>query len=344
MEYRNLKNKKSLLALLLVFAFVLSACNLSGDDEETTGSSTESTEKVENVNVDSEDLQKRIYAYIDTVVNGSFREVSTFPNFTSLGEIPAVDFADSDLLRNYLKELDVNSVSREDYEAYLQDNFNPKITLPKNANYQRNYNKEDDVFALNVEREERSFIPSSFWQGIEFSSSGDDIYFDAYEFNYEFVNKETGIDEVDNPIARIVVDETTIGFATPIIKRDLYLIDHSPLAKTRYTLRINDNDRLNLISKTSLDRDANFKHSAQMKYNHVEAKEGRVGKLSSNRLNIYARPSSNADTLGNVEENTYMWYIDLNPELDFYLTAPASTGTAFNYNYGFGFANKKNIA
>ncbi len=346
---------------LLIIAFLLMPCLLlpgcKGDPEETEktekshpdaaplsgeDSPSSTTEAAPLITLTAADIPE-IEAYISSCVNGPFREYTEFPDFIAVQQLPLVIFSGSQLLLNAAEEVGTDHFSRSNYEQLLQENFNPDITLPLNADYVLAYDKESDSFRSDYEIDLRNFTPSSFWLDPELSQEGQDIYYDAYEFNYEYVNAESGREERENPIARMVVDEVTVGFSAPIVRKDLHLIDHRPLAKTRYTLRLNKSGGYYMVSKTKLSRDAAYKASAAKEFNDVKARTGSAFRLGGNRLNIRDWASDDAQIIGTLEEGTWIWFVDPLPTTGFYLGAPAALYDVFDYSLGFGFMHSQYV-
>ena len=338
---KNLKKiMTSVLAMSMSFALV--ACDMTESNGTDASSSSTATETVQVYREVTNANLSEVEEYLDSIVNGSYRELRSFPMFTQLGELPAVAFADGNLLQEAGGNASLESISRTDYQLFLQQYFNSGITLPESVNYQRGFDRENDVFNLNRERTERNFFPETYWQDAMITQEGNTVYYDAYEFNYEFVNNDTGLDETGNPLARIVVDEVTIGFATPIVQREVRMLDYLPLAKTRYTLEVQRNGDLNLISKTRLDGDEAYKASAREAFANVRAVFGQAN--VDGTLSIRTHPQEGATLLGTLEDTTNLWYIDPLPESDFYIVAPAARSAVFNYKIGFGFSLKSEIS
>ena len=331
-----------------IFTAVLSGLLLMGSisscqKPETEKKETETSVKQQFEKVSNERLPE-IEKYLDSIVNGNFREFKSFPYFNKVSEIPAIVFSSGNILQEASKKFNTPQVPRSEYEKFLQDYFGPAITLPSSANYVRGYNSNDDSFNAKLDLSTRNFYPSSFWKDASISQEDDKIYFDAYEFNYEFVNTDTGSSEHNNPIARILVDEVTIGFSSPIVKRDLYLIDHAPLAKTRYTLKLNADGNFNLISKTRLSADEAYKQSAMTIYQNAKAVLGSTKNLGGSSIAVVNAPERNSKMLATLLEGTSVWYIDVFPNKEYYLFAPASNSAAiFDYRIGFGYGFKEYI-
>ncbi|NCC82952.1 MAG: hypothetical protein EOM03_02345 [Clostridia bacterium] len=327
--------------LVLLSASVVLGASACNDDDKTQSTTTPPTTTQALVTdpvvqVTEADLPA-IQAYIESCVNGPFREYVTFPDFFEVSQLPPVVFAGSNLLREATLALGSVSFPRSSYQQYLQRNFNPELTLPANANYQIAYDQAADSFNSYYEPDKRNFTPFSFWLDASLSQEGTDIYFDAYEISYEYVNADSGREERDNPIARMVCDEVTIGFSAPIARRDLHLIDHRPLAKTRYTLQASLDGGYNLISKTKLKRDNAYKASALEMFEDVRATRGMSVKLNKSRLNVRAWATQDSEIVGTLDEGTKLWYINPLPETGFVIGAPAARSAVFNYNLGFGF-------
>lgn len=278
-----------------------------------------------------------IKSYIDSCVNGPFREYETFPDFISVQQLPAVIFSGSELLLKACASVGLDSFTRSHYEQYLKEHFHPDITLPSNADYIFGYDAEEDSFRTDYEISKRNYRPFSTWLEPELSQNGEDIYFDSYELNYEFVNAETGRDEKDNPLARMVIDGVTVGFSAPIARRDLHLIDHRPLAKTRYTLRMNFDGSYYMVSKTKLGRDEAYKKAASELFNSLEAVPVNANLRGGNKLDVRDWASDSANLLGTLQDGTFIWYVNVLPSTGYYLGAPAAKSAVFNYKLGFGF-------
>lgn len=341
-----------LTALALTFTGLgLSACRSDKDKDKNpapasstsvTAPSVQASPTPAAVKLSQADVPK-IQDYIASCVNGPFREYTSFPDFISVQQLPAVIFSGSEQLVKATREVGLVSFSRSNYEQYLQENFNPDITLPLSADYVIGYDKDTDSFRNDYELARRNFRPSSFWLDPELSQAGDNIYFDAYEISYEYVNPDTGREERENPIARMVVDDVTIGFSAPIVRHDLHLIDYRPLAKTRYTIRRNKSDGFYMVSKTKLARYAAYKASAMKIFGEVEARTGKAFRLGGGTMKVRDWASEDAHVLGTLEEGTWLWFVDCLPNSGFYLGAPGATYAVFNYNYGFGFLPAGNI-
>ncbi len=347
-----MQQKRSILlrkagAIMLAMSLILAVSCNNDETDETGGSRRPQVEEPDTTadevryQVSDSDLPV-LEAYIEKLSNGPFREYSNFPDFTNVSQIPPVVLAGNHLLYDATRPVGLTRLSRNSYEQFLQSALNPGVTLPANANYQLAYDANSENFSNAYEMEERNFRPYSIWLDAEVSQEGNDIYFDAYELSYEFVNQSTGRDERNNPIARMVVDDVTIGFAAPIAHRDLHLIDHRPLAKTRYTIR-RTGDGWHLISKTKLRRNESYKTSATEQFAEVTAQLGTAINLSSGRLNVRDWASTNASILGTLHEGTTVWYVNCLPGTGFVLGAPAARGAVFNYQLGYGFMSAEFI-
>lgn len=351
--------KKKLIALSLVFLVGLSACKGNGPDEEKTVLSestptvnTEesaptraplSTEPGEEEVTDAATINE-ITRYVRDTVNGPFRSYTAFPNFSAINEIPPIVFAGNRMLNRVTTNLGLEEISRTSYEAYLKENFNPEISLPLNANYELAYNKEKDSFSPAPEDTDRNFSPFSYFLDSVVTKTGDTYYFDTYEMQYEFVNAETGREETDNPIARMMIDGVTIGFSVPVGGQDLQLIDYRPLAKTRYTLEKNAYGKFNLLARQSLPSDQAYKEEAQKHFNAVQAQRGTISGVGSNTLAVRSWASMDAGIVGSLEQGNQVYFVNVFPDTAFYLAAPASDDPGiFNYAYGFGFMAKDYI-
>lgn len=337
--------------LLLLSSLAFTACR-SDEKDKTPEGTTQQAELLPSDEsaattaalrkIDSSDLPE-IESYIASCVNGPFREYTPFPDFISVQQLSPLILSGSELLLKATKSVGLESFPRSQYEVYLQENFHPDITLPAGADYRFGYDKDTDSFRNDYELAERNFRPFSIWLDPELSREGQDIYFDAYELNYEFVNAETGREERENPIARMVVDDVTVGFSAPIARQDLHLIDHRPLAKTRYTLRPSGKDGFQMISKTKLSRDAAYKASAMKLFADVEAMQGSLFRLGGDTLGVRDWASEDAQILGTLEEGTLIWYVNPLPTTGYVLGAPAASYEVFDYRLGFGFMAKQYI-
>lgn len=333
------------LALSLALVMVLGAACGNGDQTKNTlkeASGTTAAVSTEApkpaVTISGKDLP-RVEKYIASCVNGPFREYTDFPDFMSVKQLPPVIFSGSELLRKAAGSVGMEKFARANYELYLQQHFNPEITLPVNADYVFGYDKSSDSFVTHPKTEERNFTPSSFWLDPSLSQEGNAIFFDAYEVNYDYVNAKTGREERDNPIARMVVDDVTIGFSAPIVRRDLHLIDYRPLAKTRYTLGTNEQGGFYIVSKTKLPRDEAYKASAQKMFASIEARQGSAIRLGGSTLNVRDWATEESEIIGTLEEGTALWFVNPLPQSGFYLAAPAAYGPVFDYTLGFGFVS-----
>lgn len=335
--------------LALIMSFTLVACQDTGEEDNNNSEVNNVSDEEEEATPTPEASRREMGAanigeietYLNSIVNGPFREIVNFPDFTSVTQIPAIVISNGNLLRTATDRSAQTTISRQDYELFLQQYFNPNITLPSSANYQRSYDAENDQFFIPESVTDRNFFPETWWTDGVVSQEANTVYYDAYEYSYEFVNSG-GFEETTNAISRIVVDDVTIGFSAPIVKRDLYLIDHTPLAKTRYEFYITEDNNLNLISKTKLERDEGYKASAIVNFEDVVAVNGQAGNLDGGTLRIFNLPSDEASLIGTLQESTYIWSVDLGDE-NHALVAPAARTGVFDYNLGFGYANKAYI-
>lgn len=338
----------SAIFLILVLLFSAVACNNTDESKNggnTTGPSGQTADPSGSsqpvVRVTDADIPE-LEAYISSVVNGAFREKATFPDFTNVNQLPPVALAGSDLLKKATTTVGLTRMSRSAYEQYLQANLNPAITLPANANYQLAYDQSSDTFANNYEMKTRNFRPFSIFLDPVVTQDGENVYFDAYELAYEFVNAGTGEEERSNPVARMVVDDVTVGFSAPIARNDLHLIDHRQLAKTRFTLR-SSLDGWNMISKTKLTRDESYKASALALFSDLRAVRGTAAGMPSGRLNVRNWASTDSSIVGTLDDGTVLWYVDCLPSTGYILGGPEAMPGVFNYDLGFGFIAKEYV-
>ncbi len=338
-------------ALLMAFALLFTVVSCDDTNNTTLGGnvtgpsgqivSPPSGSEAPVLRVTDEDIPE-LEAYLLKVINGAFREKVAFPDFTQVNQLPAVALAGSDLLMEATTAVGLTRMSRTAYEQYLKENLNFGITLPTNANYMLAYDQNTDSFANNYEMRTRNFRPFSIFLDPVVTQEGENVYFDAYELAYEFVNAGTGEEERANPVARMVVDGVTVGFSAPIARNDLHLIDHRPLAKTRFTLQYTLGT-WNLISKTKLTRDESYKASAQELFSDVRAVRGVAAGMPSGRLNVRYWASAESSIVGTLDNATVIWYVDCLPGTGYILGGPEALPGVFNYDLGFGFMAKEYV-
>ncbi len=344
------KRNIRILTTLLALTVMLVACDDS-DSTETrasldvnqTISSTSSTQAPTPEHM-SETERQEVETYIASVVNGPFRAYTQFPNFTSINQIPAVVYSGNGLLEDAIRRTGLTSIPRTGLQSYLQEELHPDVEIQALPESMLAYDKSTDSFTLPIEESSRNFRPFSIWLEPQAVRIGDEIQFEAYELSYEFVNSDTGREESNNPLARMVIDEVTIGFSTPAQRQDLHLIDHRPLAKTRYTLTINPYGSYNMLKKESVDGDSTYKLSAQEIFADIIAEYGKVQGLDGYNLSVRTWASSDASVVGNLIEGNFVYYLNPFPDTPYYLAAPASSdGGTFDYKLGFGFMTAEYI-
>lgn len=347
------KRTTVLLSFFLAITIGLTACN-NGDNKESetpdpsqdvnvSNSGSTTSEVAEEVVVEDQEEIKRIERYIDMVVNGPFREYISFPNFTSVQEIPIEVYAGNGLLTDALQRTGLKTLPRSSYQAYLQERFHPDVTLSMPDNNILAYDRQSDSYNVTTKESARNFTPFSIWLEPVLKKAGNTYQYEAYELSYEFVNSDTGRNEKDNPLARMVVDGVTIGYSTPSQRQDLHLIDHRQLAKTRYTLSENEYG-LNLVSKSNFGGDAVYKASALPLFQDQKASFGVVSNLEGGVLAVRNWASADASISGNLIEGNYVYYVNAFPDTPYYLAAPASQDPyVFNYKLGFGFMTAEYI-